>query len=139
MKCSGLAGCIGSLATNPFYVLQTRQTKENKPMLSILQKLFFLECIYLGGAPTIQRLIGGAPTIPRLIGGASTIPWLIGDVANMVRLTTWCKLFCSNETSNFMPYLIHILVLLFFSPRTENKIVRLKLKWRLDCLSSCQL
>ena len=39
MQCSGLAGCIGSLVTNPFYVLQTRQTKENKPMLSILQKL----------------------------------------------------------------------------------------------------
>jgi hypothetical protein len=39
VQCSGLAGCIGSLATNPFYVIQTRQTKENKPMLSILKKL----------------------------------------------------------------------------------------------------
>jgi hypothetical protein len=27
MKCSGLAGVIGSIATNPFYVLQTRQSK----------------------------------------------------------------------------------------------------------------
>jgi hypothetical protein len=39
VKCSGLAGCIGSLATNPFYVLQTRQTKENQPMLKILSRL----------------------------------------------------------------------------------------------------
>lgn len=39
VQCSGLAGCIGSLATNPFYVIQTRQTKENKPMLAILRKL----------------------------------------------------------------------------------------------------
>lgn len=27
VKCSGLAGIIGSIATNPFYVLQTRQSK----------------------------------------------------------------------------------------------------------------
>jgi hypothetical protein len=27
VKCSGLAGLIGSLATNPFFVLQTRQSK----------------------------------------------------------------------------------------------------------------
>lgn len=27
IKCSGLAGIIGSIATNPFYVLQTRQSK----------------------------------------------------------------------------------------------------------------
>lgn len=39
IKCSGLAGIIGSIATNPFYVLQTRQSKENKPVLSILKKM----------------------------------------------------------------------------------------------------
>ena len=39
IKCSGLAGIIGSIATNPFYVLQTRQSKENKPVFSILKKL----------------------------------------------------------------------------------------------------
>lgn len=39
VKCSGLAGCIGSLATNPFYVLQTRQTKEKRPMFAILSQL----------------------------------------------------------------------------------------------------
>ena len=27
VKCSGIAGVIGSLATNPFYVLQTRQSR----------------------------------------------------------------------------------------------------------------
>ena len=39
VQCSGLAGCIGSIATNPFYVLQTRQSKENKPVLQILRKM----------------------------------------------------------------------------------------------------
>ena len=34
-KCSGLAGAIGTLLTNPFYVLQTRQSKENRPILQI--------------------------------------------------------------------------------------------------------
>ena len=36
VKCSGLAGIIGSVCTNPFYVLQTRQSKENKPMAVIV-------------------------------------------------------------------------------------------------------
>lgn len=39
VKCSGLAGIVGSLATNPFYVLQTRQSKENKPMIDIIKKM----------------------------------------------------------------------------------------------------
>lgn len=39
IKCSGLAGAIGSLATNPFYVLQTRQSKESKPIHVICSKL----------------------------------------------------------------------------------------------------
>ena len=39
VQCSGLAGAIGSLMTNPFYVLQTRQSKDDKPMLKLLLKL----------------------------------------------------------------------------------------------------
>lgn len=39
IQCSGLAGAIGSLATNPFYVLQTRQSKENKPIAILCYKL----------------------------------------------------------------------------------------------------
>ena len=38
-QCSGLAGIIGSLMTNPFYVLQTRQSKENKPLVALTRKL----------------------------------------------------------------------------------------------------
>jgi hypothetical protein len=39
VKCSGLAGVIASLATNPFFILQTRQSKENKPVIAILKKM----------------------------------------------------------------------------------------------------
>ena len=39
VKCSGLAGTIGSLATNPFYVLQTRQSKSDKTMLGLLKEM----------------------------------------------------------------------------------------------------
>jgi len=39
IQCSGLAGIIGSLFTNPFYVLQTRQSKEDVPVLTLLNKL----------------------------------------------------------------------------------------------------
>jgi hypothetical protein len=51
VQCSGLAGCIGSIATNPFYVLQTRQSKENKPILEILKKMIKDEgitCLWKG-------------------------------------------------------------------------------------------
>lgn len=39
IQCSGLAGAIGSIATNPFYVLQTRQSKEDKPIAILCYKL----------------------------------------------------------------------------------------------------
>jgi hypothetical protein len=43
MQCSGLAGCIGSLATNPFYVLQTRQSKDNRAMIVLLREVIAKE------------------------------------------------------------------------------------------------
>ena len=39
MQSSGLAGAIGSIFTNPFYVLQTRQSKENKRVTQIFVEL----------------------------------------------------------------------------------------------------
>ena len=39
IESSGLAGIIGSIFTNPFYVLQTRQSKENRKITQILSDL----------------------------------------------------------------------------------------------------
>ena len=39
IESSGLAGAIGSIFTNPFYVLQTRQSKGNKKITQILAEL----------------------------------------------------------------------------------------------------
>lgn len=37
--CSGIAGCIGSIATNPFYVIQTRQTNTNKSFFAVANEI----------------------------------------------------------------------------------------------------
>lgn len=40
IQSSGIAGVISSLFTNPFYVLQTRQTREKKSLSQICFKMF---------------------------------------------------------------------------------------------------
>ena len=39
IQSSGLAGSISCIFTNPFYVLQTRQSKENKTVVELCQKM----------------------------------------------------------------------------------------------------